>query len=224
MAGIFESFGSSLILTYKEFIAFLPFWAQNFINLFLISLVIVIYSIFIWKFYRWIAKKDLLELNLKKYGQSKYEFLAKSIAGFFYFLEYIIILPLVVFVWFCGFTIFLMLLTENIPLQTLLIISATVIVAIRMTAYYKEDLAKDLAKLLPFTLLGVSITQIGGFSFENIIEQVFAIPAFFNHIAIYLLFIMVIEFILRTLEVVFIASGLYDDEDVKEEEEKKSSE
>jgi hypothetical protein len=222
MAGIFENFGSSLVLTYKEFLAFLPFWAQNFINLFLISLIIVIYSIFIWKFYRWIAKKDLLKLNLKKYSTSENKFLAKSVAGFFYFLEYIIILPIVVFIWFCGFTIFLMLLTENMPLQTILIISATIIVAIRMTAYYKEDLAKDLAKLLPFTLLGVSITQLGGFNFENIITQIFAIPTFFNHIAIYLLFIMIIEFILRTLEVIFIASGLHDEEEVKSEEENSS--
>ncbi len=223
MVGVFENFGSSLILVYKEFIGFLPFWAQNFINLFLISLVIVIYAIFIWKFYRWIAKKDLLELNLKKYSRSKYEFLAKSFAGIFYFLEYIVILPLVVFIWFCAFTIFLMLLTENIPLQTMLIISATIIVAIRMTAYYKEDLSKDLAKLLPFTLLGVSITQTTAFSFEKIISQVFAIPSFFNHIAIYLLFIMVIEFILRTLEVVFTASGLYDEEEEEEKKEEKES-
>jgi hypothetical protein len=218
MVEIFENFGSSLILTYKEFLEFLPFWAQNFINLFLISLIIVIYAIFIWKFYRWIAKKDLLELNLKKYSRSKHEFLAKFMGGLFYFLEYIIILPLVVFVWFCGFTIFLMLLTENIPLQTLLIISATIIVAIRMTAYYKEDLSRDLAKLLPFTLLSVAITQASTFSFERIISQLSELPSFFNHIAIYLLFIIVIEFILRTLEVIFIASGLYDEEELNNEE------
>lgn len=216
MAGVLTNFGGTAVALYKEFLGFLPFWAQNFINLFFISLVIVVYSIFIWKFYRWIAKKDLLELNLQKYNRSQHPFFAKSLAGLFYFIEYIIILPLIVFIWFCGFTIFLMLLTENIPLQTLLIISATIIVAIRMTAYYKEDLSKDLAKLLPFTLLGASITQTGAFSFSEILSQIFTIPEFFTHITIYLLFIMGIEFMLRILEVVFIATGLHDEEEVEE--------
>jgi hypothetical protein len=220
MSEVLSNFSSSIILTYQEFIGFLPFWAQNFINLFFISLVIVIYAIFIWKFYRWIAKKDLLELNLRKYNRTQHPFFAKSLAGLFYFIEYLVILPLVVFIWFFMFTFFLMLLTENIPLQTLLVISATIITAIRMTAYYREDLSKDLAKLLPFTLLGVSITQSGAFSFGKIITHLFAIPEFFNYIAVYLLFIMSIEFILRAIEFVFMASGLYeekDEEEVKEE-------
>ena len=219
MAEVLTNLSSSLILTYQEFIAFLPFWAQNFINLFFISLIIVIYAIFIWKFYRWIAKKDLLELNLKQYNKSQNPIFAKTLAGLFYFLEYLVILPLIVFVWFFMFTFFLMLLTENIPLQTLLVISATVIAAIRMTAYYKEDLAKDLAKLLPFTLLGLAITQTGTFSFGKIVSQIFAIPEFFNHIAVYLLFIMVIEFILRTIEFIFMTSGIYEE---KEEEQVKA--
>ncbi len=218
MSEMLTSFSSSLILIYQEFLSSLPFWAQNFINLFFISIVIVIYAIFIWNFYRWVAKKDILKLNLKKYNKTQHPFFIKFLAGLFYFIEYLVILPLVVFVWFFMFTFFLMLLTD-IPLQTLLVISATIIVAIRMTAYYREDLSKDLAKLLPFTLLGVSITQTGTFSFTKIISQIFTIPEFFNHIIVYLLFIMIIEFILRAIEFIFIASGIYEE---KEEEKVKT--
>ena len=136
---------------YNLFVASLPQWAQHFISFFLLALLILIYAVFIWKFYRWIATKNLLELNLNKYNKSQNPALAKMFAGLFYLLEYIIILPFLIFFWFLIFTLFLLVLTENLPVNSLLIISATIIAAIRMTAYYNEDLSKDLAKLVPFT-------------------------------------------------------------------------
>ena len=110
-------------------------------------------------------------------------------------------------------------LTENIELSRILLISATVIAAIRMTAYYKEDLSKDIAKLLPFTLLGVGITQFGALNVTNIIEQLFEIPTYFSHIASYLIFIFIIEFILRIIETAFVASGIDGEDEAKEPNE-----
>ena len=138
--------------------------------------------------------------------------MAKTLAAVFYILEYLIILPFLVFFWFLVFTIFLILLTENLELQTILIISATVIAAIRMTSYYNEDLSRDIAKLLPFTILGVAVTQSTTFSFQKILTQVFAIPNFFGHIASYMLFIFIIELILRILETGFVATGMIEEE------------
>ncbi|NCN51979.1 hypothetical protein GW931_03130 [archaeon] len=209
---VFEEVGLTIVNLYQDFINFLPFWAQNFINLFLISLVIVVYGILIWKFYRFIAKKNLISLNLKKYNRSEHPLMAKTLAAVFYILEYLIILPFLVFFWFLVFTIFLILLTENLELQTILIISATVIAAIRMTSYYNEDLSRDIAKLLPFTILGVAVTQSTTFSFQKILTQVFAIPNFFGHIASYMLFIFIIELILRILETGFVATGMIEEE------------
>lgn len=210
--------GELVVSLYQEFISTLPFWLQNFLNLFFISLVFVIYGILIWKFYRFIAHKDIIQLNLRRFNKRR----SGESSGFYtfllYILEYIIILPFLVFFWFAMFTAFLIVLTENLELNTILIISATIIVAIRMTAYYKEDLAKDLAKLLPFTLLGVAITQSTSFSFSKILGQIFAIPLLFQNIASYLLFIFVIEFFLRLLETTFVASGLHDPDEAYEEE------
>jgi len=220
IAGLLEGFYSSVV-------GFLPSWAQNFVSLFLWSLLLVIYAIFIWKFYRWIAKKDILQLNLARFDRSNHLVLAKIIGSFMYFLEYLVILPLVVFLWFGIFTLFLMLLTKSLELNTILVISVTVVAAIRMTAYYKEDLARDLAKLIPLTLLTVAVSQ-GLFDFNKVIEQLKLIPTFLSDIWIYLIFIVLIEFLLRILEVIFIAFGLYDEKEIKamdtleeEEEEKK---
>ncbi len=214
MEGIFTDISSSLIVLYDGILQLLPFWAQNFLNLFFWSLLMVVYALFIWKFYRWIAKKDILELNLSKFNKSQHVVMAKIIGGFFYFIEYLIILPVVVFLWFGVFTIFLIFLTESLELKTLLIISVTIVTAIRMTAYYKEDLARDLAKMIPLTLLAVAITQ-GLFNFEKVLSQIQLIPSFFSDIWTYLLFIIIVEFLLRFLDVIFLAFNLYEENEVK---------
>ena len=86
-----------------------------------------------------------------------------------------------------------------------------------MTAYYKEDLARELAKLIPLTLLTVTISQ-GLFNFNKIIEQIQLIPTFFSDIWSYLIFIILIEFILRILDIIFVAFDLYNEEEVKTED------
>ncbi len=197
---------------YNLFVASLPQWAQHFISFFLLALLILIYAVFIWKFYRWIATKNLLELNLNKYNKSQNPALAKMFAGLFYLLEYIIILPFLIFFWFLIFTLFLLVLTENLPVNSLLIISATIIAAIRMTAYYNEDLSKDLAKLVPFTLLGVSIINPNFFDMGRIISQISELPQFITHIVFYLIFIVALEIILRIFEFIFSIFNLNDEE------------
>ncbi len=204
-------FETGLAEAYNLFIASLPQWAQNFISFFLLALLILIYAVFIWKFYRWIATKNILELNLNKYNKSRHPAAAKMLAGLFYLLEYIIILPFLIFFWFLIFTLFLLLLTENLPVGTLLIISATIIAAIRLTAYYNEDLSKDLAKLIPFTLLGVSIINPNFFNVSRILGQITEIPQFASHIVSYLIFIVALEIVLRIFEFAFSIFNLRDE-------------
>ena len=199
--------GASIVSSYTNFITSLPAFWQYFINLLLITIVVVVYSILIWKFYRFIAKKDLIELNLKKYNRSTHPVLSKTIAGGFYIVEYLIVLPFLVCFWFAAFVIFLALLTKISDTSIVITISAVIIVAIRMTSYYKEDLSKDLAKMLPFTLLSVAILQ-GGVSFQEGLTRIFQLPQFFSHIYYALFFIFIIEFILRLFETVFVASGI----------------
>lgn len=199
---------------YNLFVETLPLWAQNFISFFSLALLILVYAVFIWKFYRWIATKNILELNLNKYNKSEHPATSKMLAGVFYLLEYIIILPFLIFFWFLIFTIFLLVLTTNLPVGTLLIISATIIAAIRMTAYYNEDLSKDLAKLVPFTLLGVSIINPNFFDVGRIISQIGEIPQFTTHIISYLIFIVALEVVLRIFEFIFSIFNL-DDEEMK---------
>ncbi len=211
----------TLIEIYNSFTQALPSWAQTFITLFLLVLLVFIYSWFIWKFYRFIATKNIFGLNLNKYNKSKHPLLEKFMAGFLYLLEYIVILPFIIFFWFGIFTIFLIFLTEGIALSNILIISAIIVAAIRMAAYYNEDLSKDVAKLLPFTLLAISILNPNFFDISRILAHITQVPAFVGKIAIYLLFIVLLEIILRFFDFIFSLFGL---EDIKIKKEKSEEE
>ncbi len=219
-AEIFSNLGITFSESYNIFISSLPLFFQNFINLLLIVFLVVAFSIFIWKFYRFISTKNIIELNLNQYNKTEHPLFAKLLAGAFYLLEYLIILPFLIFFWFSVFTLFLIFLTENLEISSLLLVSAVIIAAIRMSSYYKEDLAKDLAKLIPFTLLAVSILNPKFFSIERIFNQFAELPNFFNEIFIYLIFIIILEMILRFFDFIFSLFELEKEKEVKERIEK----
>jgi hypothetical protein len=208
----------NLIDMYNYIVSSLPERVQNFISLFLLVLIIFVYAIFVWKFYRFISKKNIISLDLRQYNRSKHPFLSKIWNYLLYILEYIIILPFFIFFWFGIFTIFLLFLTEDLPINTILLISAMVIGSIRMASYYKEDISKEIAKLLPFTLLAVSMTKSGFFDFQRILAQINQLPSFFNNILDYLIFIVILEIILRIFDILFSKLGINDEEEIIKEE------
>jgi hypothetical protein len=216
MAEVTEGILAGIISSYNVFLGSVPLWIKNFIELFLLVILVVIYSIFIWKLYRFIARKNVLNLDLNKYNKTNGSAIAKILAGMLYFLEYIIILPFLIFFWFAILTFFLILLTNNIPVNTILVISALTIAAVRMTAYYKEDISKELAKLLPLNLLAIAMLTPGFFSFERVFQNLSLLPAFFNEIIIYLLFIVVLEIVLRFFDFIFSFFGLEEEGEEKE--------
>jgi len=203
-----EGVALDFVNMYKDFILSTPAYVGIFFKLLFLILIVLAYSIFVWKFYRFIATKNFLELNLAKYNTSQQPAVARTIGIVFYFFEYILILPFLIFFWFAVFAIFLIVLTDSLTVDTVIIISATVIAVIRMTAYYKEDLSKDIAKLLPFTLLSVSILSPGFFNIERIIGHIASIPEFFGEIMLYLFLIIAIEIILRFFDFIFSLFGL----------------
>ena len=162
--------------------------------------VIVIYSIFVFYFYRFLAKKNIIELNLNQYNQYSNPALVKFFAVIFYIIEYVILLPILTFFWFAILSILILLLAKDIDVNTILLISAALVASVRVTAYVNEDLSKDLAKMVPFTLLAIAITTSGFFSIGNLLSRISEIPSLFSNVPYYLLFIVAIELIMRTIE------------------------
>lgn len=217
---VINGIGDSLIAGYNSLLSGMPTWVQNFIELFMLVILVFLYALLVWKFYRFIATKNIFHLNLTKYNRSEHPVLTKLLAAGLYLLEYIIIVPFLIFFWFAIFTLFLIVLTESLEISAILMVSATIIAAIRMAAYYKEDLAKEVAKLLPFTLLAVAIldyTKV--FDFGRIVSHFASIPQFWSTIFDYFIFILLLEIILRFFDFLFIALGFQSEKSLEEKPE-----
>ncbi len=216
MAGVITEIITKIVTGYSEFISILPPLAQKFLNLFLLVVLVFFYAIFVWKFHKYVSTKNLLGLNLSKYNRSDHPVTSKFFALVLYFIEYIIILPFVVFFWFSIFTVFVILMSEGKDLQSLLLISATIVASIRVTAYYNENLSNDIAKLLPLTFLAISLTTSGFFNFERILTTLTQIPSYMGDLFIYFLFIIFLEVILRFFDFIFSLFELDDVPRIKE--------
>ncbi len=173
------------------------------ITVFGFALIIAFYSIFTFKFYRFISKKDLISLDLNQYNTSKHPVLNKTLACFFYLLEYIIILPFLIFFWFAVLSLILFILSSE-SAEQVIVVAAAIIVAIRMLSYYSQDLSRDLAKMFPFTILTIFVLGQGFFDTARItdnlaqINQIEIITALFY----FLILIVAVELILRMLDLI----------------------
>jgi len=163
------------------------------------TILITIYAIFIWKFYKFLARRNIIDLHLEQYNRTSHPFLNKFLASVFFLLEYIIIVPILVFFWFSVLAAFLLLLSKTQDVSQVLIISAAIVAATRMTAYYSGELSKDLAKMFPFTVLAIFLLDRDFFSIQKTIERFSEIPSLFGNIVGFLIFIAILEIVMRGL-------------------------
>ncbi|MBU0980127.1 MAG: hypothetical protein KJ709_04945 [Nanoarchaeota archaeon] len=165
---------------------------------------IVLYGIFIFKFYRFLSSKDIFHLNLQQYGKSSFAALRKFFRVLLYILEYLIIFPLFTFFWFLVMSVILIIISKNYTIDQVLVIAVSLVGAVRVTAYYNEDLSKDLAKMIPFALLGVFIVDATYFSFSASLNNLNGMVFKMKEIIYYLLFVILLEFLLRILTGMFV--------------------
>lgn len=86
-----------------------------------------------------------------------------------YFLKNLIFFPLMAVVLTAITTIFLILMSKNQPANTIAAISVAIIIVIRILAYTNERLGIEVAKMLPFALLTVVLTDPSTFAQDDII-------------------------------------------------------
>ncbi len=167
---------------------------KQFLNLFLSSVVLFFASLLAWYvYYKQLARRDLFEipkLNLK----SKF---VNVLDRIIYFLKYLFIFPVYSFIWFLIFSFLLFVLSKSRPIEDILFLGIIVVAATRIGAYVSEKLAEDMAKLLPLTLIAIFLIspetvtiKTTASSFPILLQQI-------PRAAKYLLFIIVLEWILR---------------------------
>ena len=127
------------------------------VGTFLIFVIgIAIYALFVWYFYRFISKRNLLPKFF--YPLSTEQSISKiKLAG--YVATYVGAFPLIVFVWFIVLAFFVFFISKEMPFEISLFVSMTVIAVVRILAYYREDAAKEIAKMIPYALLSFFLTS-----------------------------------------------------------------
>ncbi|MFH1310994.1 MAG: hypothetical protein ABIH65_01155 [Nanoarchaeota archaeon] len=165
------------------------------LGLFIIGLAIYVW--FIFKFYRLLARREIFKLDIdekKHYGKFK-SFLLR----FIYLIRYIVIFPVFLLFWVLILSVILAFLSKNTPIEGILLIAVALVGVIRFMTYYNEDLSRDLAKMMPFALLGVFLVDASYFVTTNSIEKIWQFFDLWKLIVYYLIVIILMEFVLRTL-------------------------
>jgi len=160
---------------------------SGFAAIFYLIVSIAIYSILIWHFYRYIARRDCFKISPRRH---------KKVIGF---LKYFLFFPFVAFLFFAGFSLMMLFLTKSYEIPDVLSTSFAIIAAIRICAYYSEDLSKDIAKMLPFALLAIFLVDASYFRFSDITAKIGSLPEFFTVCIQFIVFIILMEWILRIL-------------------------
>jgi len=99
-------------------------------------------------------------------------------------------------VWFIVLTTFLVFLSKSHMPSTVAIISVATIAVIRISAYYNESLSQDLAKIVPFTILGVFLVDTNLISFDAAWGILTQLPALWKSLLYYLIFVILVEYML----------------------------
>ena len=130
-------------------------------------LAMALYAIIIFKFYRFIAGRDIFSLDLSGNDASRVPVLRDLLSLIGYVIKYILLFPAFAFLWFAALTVMLAFLSEDRALSTILILALATVSAIRVCAYYDEDLSRDLAKILPFAVLAIILIDTASWMFGH---------------------------------------------------------
>ena len=161
-----------------------------------------VYAIFIFRFYRFVASRDMFALDLSKYEESRYRWVRRVLGVVMYAAKYLIVFPAFAFFWFAVLTLILTFLSRDRPFADILLIALATVSTIRVTAYYDEDLSRDLAKILPFAVLAIFLIDASFFEITKSLSSVERANDHRESILYYLVFLIALEFVLRLVRAV----------------------
>ena len=184
---------------------YLDFWrAYDILKplaLFVVS--IVIYGVFVFHFYRFLARKDIFQLDLSKYNESGHPALRKTVSVIFYFIKSLVMFPLFVAFWFVTLAGLMLVMGRGQSIDGIMLGAMGVVATIRVCAYYNTALATDIAKILPFALLGIMLIDSTLVQIPESAETIQVASARIETVAYYLIAVVALEFLLRIVSGIF---------------------
>ena len=156
-----------------------------------------VYAIFVFKYYRFVAARDMFAVDLSKYAASRFRWMRIFLHIVMYVAKYLVLFPFFAFFWFAVLTLILTFLSKDRSFPDVLLMALVTISAIRVTAYYNEDLSRDLAKILPFAVLAIFLIDTSFFAIAESLDMLKGTQDYTENILYYLLFLIAMEFVLR---------------------------
>ncbi len=190
--------------TGDELISLLEEFGQDTLPELLAIIAVAAYSGFVFMFYRLLARRDILTLDLERYQDS----MSGRIKAFFrtlvFLIQYAIAIPLLISFWTVVMAVILTLLSNESDHARNALIATSVVGAVRIVSYWTEDLSRDVAKMLPFAVLGVFLvgeTSVKLSEFEDLYHN---LPKLASSYVNSLILLSILETVLR------IGNGLKD--------------
>lgn len=157
------------------------------------------YAVFVFKFYRFIAARDMFDFDLSQNDGARYPVFMDLLHLIWYAAKYIVLFPGFAAFWFAVLTMILIVLSKDMGLAHILVISLATVSVIRITAYYNENLSRDLAKILPFAVLGVFLIDASFFRLDVSLQLLRELSGYWDTIAYYMIALVALELVLRSM-------------------------
>ena len=158
-----------------------------------------VYAVFVFTFYRFVAARDMFALDLSRYEQARYKWLRSVLHVVMYVLKYILLFPFFAFFWFAVITAILAFLAKDQSFSQVLLMGLATVGTIRVAAYVNQDLSRDLAKMLPFAVLGIFLVNTSFFQIDDSLALLDETLDHTDNILYYLVYLIALEFALRML-------------------------
>ncbi|MBK70231.1 MAG: hypothetical protein CMB53_02375 [Euryarchaeota archaeon] len=181
----------------EEVISLLSDFAVDTYPTLMAILSIAAYSSFVFMFYRILAKRDLITLDLSKYANDFKGKVQRYVRSLLFLLQYIVLIPLLISFWTLVLATILTLLSDGTDHSRNALIATSVVGAVRILSYWTEDLSRDVAKMLPFAVLGVFLvdsTSVQWSQFEDLLGN---LPGLAESFYTSLVLLVILETLLR---------------------------
>jgi hypothetical protein len=162
----------------------------------------VIFCIFTYSFHKAVARKFIFEFENRNCKSSKHPRLMQTWCTAVFIFKYLFFAPILLLLWFTTIAVLLFIFTRNVPIETLLILSMAFLSTIRITSYYDEALSRQIALNFPLSLLVVVLIDFAVIDFDLFMTKLYSLPALLPTLAIYFLFTVLLEFILRIYDAI----------------------
>ena len=169
----------------------------------LFTVGVAIYAILIFNLYRFMSRRDIFGLDFSRFEERSHPVFRKTLHLIFYIAKYLLIFPLFAFFWFGVLVVMVAFLSKTKEVEDLLLISMAVLTSVRVTSYYTEELSRDIAKMLPFALLGIFLIDLRYFDLSTSTELLNRAGAEWESIFYYWVFVVALELVLRVTEPYF---------------------